>query len=146
MQTGQMKSTIILEKGEDGELFARVSSPAGVEPGFMLSAIGSTVAEVTSQLKELIADFIENEGSKSGYWEDVDVEEIEFEYEYDLTALFEAFGELNISKIADRAGINRSLLRQYATAAKFPSAEQAKKIEAAIHSLGKDLLKVHLVV
>lgn len=59
-----------------------------------------------------------------------------------LQAVFKEFRELKISSIAERAELNPSLLCQYATGNKYPSAEQAKKIESALHALGKRLDQV----
>jgi transcriptional regulator with XRE-family HTH domain len=67
---------------------------------------------------------------------------MEIELSYDLQAFFEEFNELEISSIAERAGLNPSLVRQYATGSKYPSADQAKKIESALHSLAKKLQNV----
>jgi len=69
----------------------------------------------------------------------LDPSEIQFQYKYDLSSLFEAFDFLKISNIAKIAGLNASLLRQYVVGNKQASATQAKKVEAAIHKLGKEL-------
>ncbi|WP_343745081.1 hypothetical protein [Chitinophaga sp.] len=69
---------------------------------------------------------------------------ITFEYTYDLSVLFETFNYLKISTIAEIAGINPSLLRQYVTGRKNASAAQAQKIEVAIHRLGRELTKIHV--
>lgn len=138
-----MKFHIILEKGE-GELWGRVESPKGIEPGFLLTTVGESTGKVTDNLKDLIADFIEHEGQGSDYWKTVDISSITFDYQYELTELFEIFDVLKIGKVAQRAGINPSLMRQYASTVKFPSIEQAKKIEKAIHDLAKELLAVRV--
>lgn len=70
--------------------------------------------------------------------------EIDFDYRYDLTVLFEKFNYLKISIVAEIAGINPSLLRQYVTGLKHASAAQAKKIEETIHKIGKELKQVHV--
>src|SRR5690349_1375166 len=59
----------------------------------------------------------------------------EFQYKYDLSSLFEAFNYLKISSIANIAGVNSSLLRQYVTGNKHASQVQAKKIEDAIRKI-----------
>jgi hypothetical protein len=71
-------------------------------------------------------------------------DEITFDYRYDLTVLFEKFNYLKISIVAELAGINPSLLRQYVTGVKHASAAQAKKIEDTIHMIGKELKQVHV--
>ena len=68
--------------------------------------------------------------------------EFEFDYRLDIQDFFLLFKPVKQSAVAERAGINPSLLRQYARGIKHPSISQAKKIEKAIHQLGHDLLKV----
>jgi hypothetical protein len=135
-----MKRTlqIILEKG-DGELWGRVEAP-----GFLHTTVGSSAEEVTTNLRDLIADFLEHEGKTMPEWADVAETDISYEYGYDLTALFEVFNAIKINAIADSAGINQSLMRQYASGKKRPSERQASKIETAIHELGDRLRAVAL--
>ena len=72
--------------------------------------------------------------------------EVEFDKVYDLTALFQEKNFLKLSAVADRAGINRSLLAQYAAGIKHPSVERAMEIVQAIHSFGNELRSVKLSV
>jgi predicted RNase H-like HicB family nuclease len=71
--------------------------------------------------------------------------EIKFDYRLDISEFFNLFSPIKQSSVALKAGINPSLLRQYASGIKHPSMEQARKIEDAIHQLGKELLKIRLV-
>jgi hypothetical protein len=104
-----------------------------------VSGQGETVTTLLQNLKDSIVDYIEHEGKKDKFWSKVDVKSIEFKILYDLEAFFEEFSDLKISSIALRGVLNPSLVRQCATGSKYPSAEQAKKIEGALHSLGKKL-------
>ena len=72
------------------------------------------------------------------------LENIEFDYSYDLTVFFEKFNFLNQSKIAELSGINPGLLRQYASGVKHPSKEQANKIQVAIRDLANELKAVKI--
>lgn len=133
--------TIILEKG-DKELWGRVEAP-----GFLHTTVGNSVAEVTANLRDLIADFLEHEGKDMPEWKRADGSnvletDITYQYEYDLTALFEVFSAIKINAIADSAGINPSLMRQYVTGKKRPSERQAKRIETAVRELGERLSHV----
>ena len=130
------KIEVIIEKNED-HFWGRIENK-----GFMPTGQGKTVTALLQNLKDSIADYIEHEGKKDKFWSNVDVKRIEFKILYDLVAFFEEFSDLKISSIALRAGLNPSLVRQYATGSKYPSAEQAKKIEEALHSLGKKLQEV----
>ena len=91
-----------------------------------------TVEALQQNMKQLLLDFH-------------DLTDVEFELAYDLYAFFEHYTYLKISKIADYAGLNPSLLRHYKSQTKFPSAEQVKRIEAAVHRLANELRQVHLV-
>ncbi len=72
------------------------------------------------------------------------LEEVIFEYAYDLTFFFEEFNFLNQSKIAEIAGINPGLIRQYSSGHKLPSKEEVAKIEVAIKALATKLKSVKL--
>ncbi|RDB03567.1 hypothetical protein [Runella aurantiaca] len=134
-----MRLTIIIEKG-DGEIWGRVEAP-----GFLNVTVGNSEAEITQNMLELIEDFLENEGKEDEYWKGVTLESIEFDYRYDLTAFFDLFSPLKINSIAEKAGINKALMRQYVSGVKHPSAQQVQKIESAIHAFGQNLMKVSLV-
>ena len=69
-----------------------------------------------------------------------------FSHSYDLTVFFEEFNFLKQSKIAELAGVNPGLLRQYASGVKYPSSVQVKKIEMAVHELAKELQSVSLAI
>lgn len=127
---------IIFEKG-DKELWGRIKAP-----GFLHTSVGESTKEVTANLRDLVADFLEHEGKEMPEWKGVKETDITYEYEYDLTALFEVFNAIKINAIADSAGINQSLMRQYASGNKNPSERQAKKIEAAVRELGERLMHV----
>ena len=72
----------------------------------------------------------------------IDPKDVVFEHQYDLTALFEQFNYLKITAIAERANLNAALLRQYVTGIKHASAKQTKKVEDAIHKIGKELSNI----
>lgn len=129
--------TIILEKS-DHELWGRINVPGS----FLLTTVGNTVEEVTANLRDLVHDFLEHEAKDVAEWEGIAETNITYQYEYDLTAIFEVFDAIKMSAIAQAAGINQSLIRQYATGKKHPSERQAKRIEAAIRDLGNRLLHV----
>ena len=134
----QLTLKIILEKGDD-ELWGRVQAP-----GFLHTTVGTSAEEVKANLRDLVADFLKHEGKDMPEWKDVAESDIAYEFEYDLTALFEVFSAIKINSIAASAGINASLMRQYATGKKHPSERQAKRIETAVRELGERLM--HVVV
>jgi hypothetical protein len=68
----------------------------------------------------------------------------EFDVCYDLTSFFIEYSYLNISEIANKAGISPAIMRQYTSGLKYPSPERLAEIENAIHEIGKQLTKVKL--
>jgi len=130
---------LIIEKSE-GLLWGRVE-----DKKWMPSPYGKTLPELIDNLKELVADYATHEGKNDKDWNKIDWDKMKFSFKYDLTAFFEVFDFLNLSAIAVKAHINRTLLNHYKTGLKHPSAQQAKKIEDAIHLLAKELGAVKLV-
>jgi hypothetical protein len=118
----------LIIEGGDGALWGRVT----YEDNLLVDEADS-VEKLEAQMRQLLLNF-----------HDLDPDSYEFAIEYDLTAFFEQFDYLKITKIAELAGLNGSLMRQYATGKKFPSARQAEKIEGAIRQLAQQLSNVHI--
>ncbi|MCE7064454.1 helix-turn-helix transcriptional regulator [Dyadobacter sp. CY326] len=134
-----MKLTIIVEKS-DNELWGRIENV----PNYLPVTSGNTLEEITSNLRDLLEDFIQHEGQASGEWGNLKAKNFEFDYAYDLSAFFELFDDIKVGALAKRAGLNPSLVRHYVAGTKFPSEQQAKKLEDAIHDLGEKLKEVVL--
>jgi predicted RNase H-like HicB family nuclease len=135
----KMTLNIIVERNEDGDIFARMKGS-----GFLLTTVGKSMDEIEFNLKDLLQDYLENEGKDNLDWKGLTINDISFEYEYDLSVFFESFDMLKISSVAGKAGINASLMRQYASGVKHPSRQQVTKIEQTIHGLGESLRQVRL--
>ncbi len=119
------KINLIIEKGEDGKLWGRVNFRNN-----LLTDFASTVEILEKKMHKLVKEFH-------------GIDPV-FDHAYDVSAFFENFDFLNQTRIADLSGINPGLLRQYASGVKHPSVQQAKKIEAVIHKLAKELKSVSL--
>lgn len=119
------KINLIIEKGEDGKLWGRVNFRNN-----LMSDFASSVELLEKKMSRLIRDFH-------------GVEAV-FDHAYDVSAFFQNFDYLNQTRLADLAGINPGLLRQYASGVKHPSPQQAKRIESVIHKLAKELKSVSL--
>jgi len=119
------KLLLIIEKSK-GELFGRVH----YEDDLIIDSARS-IESLERKMRKLLQQF-----------HNVDTKTIAFEHAYDITALFDKFGYLKITSIAKKAEINPALLRQYASGVKYPSPKQAKKLEDAIHEIGKELTHV----
>lgn len=125
-----IKIPLTIEKGEREILWGRVEYNQN-----LLTDFAGNVSELEQKIKNLLWEY-----------EEVHPESVEFEHQFDISALFQRFNFLKISTIAEHAGMNAGLLRQYVSGAKNPSLEQAKKIEITLHRLAAELQKVVIVV
>lgn len=130
---------VIIEKADDG-LYGRIEG----RKSYLPVTYGKSKKEVIQNLKDLIRDYQKHEKKGDNFWLKLDPESVQFEIAYDLQAFFSEHDFLNASAIARHANMNESLVRQYATGKKFPSIEQAKKLEETIRHLTKELTKVSL--
>jgi transcriptional regulator with XRE-family HTH domain len=126
----KIKIELVIERGDDKEFWGRV-----VYNDSFIVDHAPNIQQLEEQMKVLLADV-----------EDLEIESIEFEHLYDVFALFEKFDFLNISKVANYAGINAGLLRQYASGVKNPSLNQAKKIEETLHLLAEQMRNAQVYV
>ncbi len=60
----------------------------------------------------------------------------------DVARMLVRFPQLNVSGLARKIGINKSLLSKYIYGIKKPSAERVQQIREALHALGRELMKV----
>ena len=104
--------------------------------------MGTSLEEVTANLRDLVVDFLEHEGKTRPEWAGVLETDLTYAVEYDLTTFFDVFSAIKINATTDASGINQSLMRQYATGKKRPSERQAKRIEVAVRELGERLQRV----
>lgn len=127
---------LILERAEGGGWYGRIENVKH----FMPVTFGADVAEVEDNLRELIKNHQEYDAADD--WAKIDVNKISFDRYFDLAGLFEKFDVLKISSVAQRAGMNASLLRQYVGGKKYPSLAQSKRIEDAIRQIATELAGV----
>jgi hypothetical protein len=121
---------LIIEKGTDNELWGRVTFDDN-----LITESAPSLEALQKKIGKLLHDF-----------HDLDPMLVHFDIAYDLTAIFSEKKYLNLSDVALRLGINRSLMAQYTAGNKFPSTERARDIENAIHDLGRDLLGIKIAV
>lgn len=118
----------LIVEGEEGSLWGRVE----YEDNLIVDEANS-IQQLQTQMANLLLEF-----------HDLDPKSYEFFVEFDLTAFFIEFDFLKMTKIAELSGLNGSLVRQYATGKKHPSAKQAEKIENAVKQLAQQLSNVHI--
>lgn len=118
----------LIVEGEEGSLWGRIE----YEENLIVDEADS-IEQLQKQMRQLLLDF-----------HDLDPKGYEFFIEFDLTAFFIEFDFLKMTKIAELSGLNGSLVRQYASGKKHPSAKQAEKIENAVKQLAQQLSNVHI--
>lgn len=126
-----MRANIIIEMASDGG-FSCYSKESFDD--FALMGYGESAAEAKAdmlaafeEIKELLAE----EGKQAP--------EMEFIYHYDMKSFFDYFNFLNISKVAERAGINQSLMRKYAAGLVKAGEQQYNKLSVAVRSFADEL-------
>ncbi|OKL42095.1 type II toxin-antitoxin system HicB family antitoxin [Pontibacter flavimaris] len=127
---------IIIEKTDD--LYsAYAENVEGVYGG------GETVAEAKQSVVDairLLKQYNAEEGVPA-----VLKGEYELVYRFDTVSLLNYYkGIITNAALERMTGINQKQLQHYATGLKKPRRPQAKKIEHALHELGKELLAVEL--
>lgn len=133
------KVTAIIEKASDGGYGIYCPELEGIS----LYGYGVTESEAKEDLNFNLEMFVEHYEEKNQPVPEVlNKGKIEFDFKYDFSGFFKSYPVFNVSELAKEVDINPSLLRKYKNGLALASAEQKKKIEAGIHSLGKKLTTV----
>lgn len=134
-----MKKVIaIIEKGEDGSY--------GIHAPKLKNCIigdGDTVAEAKEDFligyQEMIESYVD-----FGKPIPEELQGIEFVYQYDISAFYDAHPYLNVSKLAEHIHLNKSLMRQYKRG-QYISERQVLRIQEGIRSIGRELAGITLI-
>ena len=97
---------------------------------------GKTISELSKNLAEALNLYFEDDGFK--------VDEKNIDLEFDLKQFFQYYRVINAKFLADRIGMNPTLLSQYVQGRKKPSAIQTGKILNGIREIGKELSELSL--
>ena len=69
----------------------------------------------------------------------------QIKFEIDFKQFFQYYKVLNAKFLADKIGMNPTLLSQYVQGHKKPSRTQTEKILSGIHQIGKELSEINLI-
>ena len=131
------KIVVIVEKDKNGYGIFTTNTDS------VIIGSGRTVKEAKEDLMNTYNEIVEFYND-SGLPVPDELKNPTFEYTYDISALFDEFKFLNVSKFAESVGISPSLMRHYKSGGTYISAKQAKKIEAGLHRIARELLAVSL--
>jgi len=125
-----MKIKIIVEKTKTG--FSAYAEKQNI------FSVGGTIQELKYNMLEAVNLFYSEEGKE--------VVEKDLYFELDLPQFFEFYKVLNAKAISERIGMHQSLLAQYISGIKKPSAIQLSRIQNGIREIGQELVNVSLLI
>ncbi len=98
---------------------------------------GRTVPELMNNAFEAASFYFEEEG--------ITISRENLKFEIDFQQFFQYYHIINERFLADRIGMNPTLLSQYINGHKKPSDKQTEKILAGIHQIGQELSEINLI-
>ena len=128
-----------VDRHEDGTFWGSTQNLPGV-----ITAYGASLDELKEHLKLAFEDYLLVAKDLGEAWVDEVAQRTEWTFSMNMQALFDLVPEIKITAIARRAGINESLMRQYASGNATVSEDRVRYIEQTIHDLGKQLQSVSL--
>ena len=132
------RNSVILEKTDAGYSAYLPDLPGCISTGM-------TIADIKNNIKEAIDFHIEGMRIENMPIPERFDGEFDLSFKMDVSSLFEWFsGILTKSGVSKLTGMNQSLISQYVSGSKSPSAKQTKRIERALHNLGQELLEIEL--
>ncbi|MEI6886034.1 MAG: helix-turn-helix transcriptional regulator [Bacteroidota bacterium] len=129
MNSRKRKIIVIVEKTNTG------FSAFGKDQAVFTS--GGSVPELMSNALEAFNFYFEEEGII------ISMEDLKFEI--DFKQFFQYYRVLNSKFLAEKIGMNPTLLSQYVQGRKKPSDAQTSKILEGIHRIGRELSEISLI-
>lgn len=129
MKTTKKKIKVTVEKTETG--FSAFCDD------FPIFTTGRTIPELMENAFEAANLYFEND--------DIKLSHDNFKFEIDFKQFFQYYKVLNSKFLADKIGMNPTLLSQYVQGHKKPSDKQTEKIIYGIHQIGQELSEINLI-
>lgn len=129
MKTTKKKIKMVVEKTETG--FSAFSEE------YPVYTTGRTITELIDNAYE----------ASNLYFEDknIQISHENLKFEIDFKQFFQYYKVLNSKFLADKIGMNPTLLSQYVQGHKKPSETQTEKILLGIQQIGKELSEINLI-
>lgn len=129
MKTIKKKITMIVEKTKTG--FSAFSKE------YPIFTTGKTIPELINNAFEAYELFFEDNKIKAT--------KENLKFEIDFKQFFQYYKVINSKFLAEKIGMNPTLLSQYVQGHKKPSESQTEKILYGIHQIGKELSEINLI-
>ena len=123
------KINVIVEKTKTGF--------SAYAPGYPVATTGRTIIELQRNILEVLNFHFEDEG--------YEVTKSNIALQMDLKQFFQYYKVLNSRHLAEKIGMNPTLLSQYVQGRKKPSQQQNEKIIHGIQQIGKELAELRLI-
>jgi predicted RNase H-like HicB family nuclease len=123
------KITLIVEKTNTG--FSAYSD------NYPIFTTGKSIPELINNAYEATEFYFEEENVK--------VEPNDIKFEIDFKQFFKYYKVINAKFLAEKIGMNATLLSQYVSGTKKPSPKQTEKILSGIHQIGQELSEINLL-
>ena len=129
MKTTKKKIKMIVEKTDTG--FSAFSDD------YPIFTTGRTIPELIDNAFEAANLYFEEDRIK--------ITHVNVKFEIDFKQFFQYYKVLNSKFLADKIGMNPTLLSQYVQGHKKPSDSQTEKILLGIHQIGQELSEINLI-
>ena len=129
MKTTNKKIKMIVEKTDTG--FSAFSKD------YPIYTTGRTILELIDNALEAANLLFEED--------DIRIEQENLKFEIDFKQFFQYYKVINAKFLANKIGMNPTLLSQYVQGRKKPSDAQTEKILLGIHQIGKELSEINLI-
>lgn len=123
------KITVIVEKTNTGY--------SAYPPEYPIATTGASIVELQKNILEVLTFYFEDEG--------YEVSTSNIILQLDLQQFFQYYRVLNARHLAEKIGMNPTLLSQYVQGHKKPSAAQSAKIMRGIQQIGRELADLKLI-
>jgi predicted RNase H-like HicB family nuclease len=129
MKTANKRIKMILEKTDTG--FSAFSE------NYPICTTGRTIHELMDNALEAANLCFEDEH--------VTIVQENLKFEFDFKQFFQYYRVINARFLAEKIGMNPTLLSQYVQGRKKPSETQTEKILLGIHQIGQELSEINLI-
>lgn len=115
------------------------------DSGFSAYASDLPIFTTARNMTELLANAYEAVGL---YYEEnpSDIPALDIKFEIDFKQFFQYYRVINSKFLAERIGMNPTLLSQYVQGRKKPSEEQKSRILTGIQQIGRELAELNLIL